>query len=559
MRGVLRELHISGLGVIEDLDLPLHPGLNVLTGETGAGKTMITVGLALALGARANASLVRDGAPAARVQALFDVGQAPSEVPNVLDGWVEDGEVLLARTIPAEGKGSARVGGQLATASALATLGPALVEVHGQGQTQRLLEPAVQTAFLDRYAGDQHLVALAAFRETHDALQDATAALERLRDAARDRERELDLLAYQVREIEAVSPAPGETERLVSEEARLGHVERLMESGGAAEAALAGDDGGAADALGLAARSLEEAGALDPEAHELAARGAALAVEVAELARDVRGYRESLAVDPERLQLLRERIGALKSLQRRYGDTDADVLSFMAEASRRLAELAGADERLAELGGTVEALTAERVARGGLVTAGREGAADRLAAALGAEFEELGMPGAVVEVGLDPLTPPGPSGAERVELRFAGGPDLAPHPLAKSASGGELSRTMLACRSVMADLDSVPTLVFDEVDAGIGGRAGLAVGRRLARLALDRQVLVVTHLPQIACFADRHVQVTKRGGTASAQALDDEARVHELSRMLAGLDRSESAISHAEELLVEARKVKANA
>jgi len=555
---VLRELHISGLGVIDDLDLPLHPGLNVLTGETGAGKTMITVGLALALGARANASLVRDGADAARVQALFEVDRV-SEARAVLDGWVDDGEVLLARTIPAEGKGTARIGGQLATASALATLGPVLVEVHGQGQTQRLLEPAIQTAFLDRYAGDRHLVALAAFRETHDALQTATAAVERLRDAARDRERELDLLAYQVREIEAVSPEPGESERLAGEEARLGHVERLMESGGAAEAALAGDDGGAADALGLAARALEEAGALDPEAGELAARGAALSVEVAELARDVRRYRESLAVDPERLQLLRERIGALKSLQRRYGETDADVLSFMAEASRRLAELAGADERLAELDETVEALTAQRVARAALVTAGRDGAAGRLATALGAELEELGMPGALVEVGLDPLTVPGPAGAERVELRFAGGPELALHPLAKSASGGELSRTMLACRSVMADLDLVPTLVFDEVDAGIGGRAGLAVGRRLARLALDRQVLVVTHLPQIACFADRHVQVTKRGGTASAQVLDDEARVRELSRMLAGLDRSESAISHAEELLVEARRVKATA
>lgn len=555
---MLRELHISGLGVIDDLDLPLHPGLNVLTGETGAGKTMITVGLALALGARANASLVRDGADAARVQALFEVDRV-SEARAVLDGWVDDGEVLLARTIPAEGKGTARIGGQLATASALATLGPVLVEVHGQGQTQRLLEPAIQTAFLDRYAGDRHLVALAAFRETHDALQTATAAVERLRDAARDRERELDLLAYQVREIEAVSPEPGESERLAGEEARLGHVERLMESGGAAEAALAGDDGGAADALVLAARALEEAGALDPEAGELAARGAALSVEVAELARDVRRYRESLAVDPERLQLLRERIGALKSLQRRYGETDADVLSFMAEASRRLAELAGADERLAELDETVEALTAQRVARAALVTAGRDGAAGRLATALGAELEELGMPGALVEVGLDPLTVPGPAGAERVELRFAGGPDLALHPLAKSASGGELSRTMLACRSVMADLDLVPTLVFDEVDAGIGGRAGLAVGRRLARLALDRQVLVVTHLPQIACFADRHVQVTKRGGTASAQVLDDEARVRELSRMLAGLDRSESAISHAEELLVEARRVKATA
>jgi DNA repair protein RecN (Recombination protein N) len=556
---VLRELHISGLGVIDDLDLSLHPGLNVLTGETGAGKTMITVGLALALGARSSSSLVRDGASAVRVQALFDVAEIEREARGTLDGWVEDDDVLLARTVPSEGKGSARIGGQLATVSALTSLGSALVEVHGQGQAQRLLEPSVQTAFLDRYAGDGHLVALAAYRETYESLRVTSSELDRLREAARDRERELDLLAYQVREIEAVMPERGESERLALEEARLGHAERLMELGGSAEAALTGDERGAADVLGLAAQALDEAGGLDPEAAGLAVRGSALAVEVAELARDVRAYRESLAVDPEGLQKVRERIAALRSLQRRYGESDAEVLAFMHEASRRLSELAGADERLAQLEESVEALTTQAGARASVVTAGRVDAANRLADAIGAELDELGMPGANVEVVLEALPRPGPSGAERVELRFAGGPDLPPAPLAKTASGGELSRTMLACRSVLADLDAVPTVVFDEVDAGIGGRAGLAVGRRLARLARDRQVLVVTHLPQIACFADRHVRVTKQRGIASVEVLDGAARVRELSRMLAGLDESESAVSHAEELLHEAEKVKATA
>ncbi len=556
---MLRELHISGLGVIDDLDLPLHPGLNVLTGETGAGKTMITVGLALALGARSSASLVREGAPAARVQALFDVTRASDDARVSLEAWAEEGDVLLARSVPIEGKGSSRIGGQIATASALATLGAALVEVHGQHQSQRLLEPAVQTAFLDRFAGEEHLVAVAVYREEFDALRATTTALERLRVAARDRERELDLLAYQVGEIEAVSPTADESARLAAEEARLGHVERLLEAGAEAETALRGDDGGAADALDIAARALDEAGALDMTVGELAARGSALAIEVAELARDVRAYRESLAADPDRLQQVRERVGALKALQRKYGETDADVLAYMGEASSRLAELAGADDRLAELDREARGLEDRVEAQAAVVTSGRTAAAGRLSTAIERELEELGMPGAVVRVALEALPAPGPAGAERVELRFASGPEMSPSPLAKAASGGELSRTMLACRSVLADLDDVPTLVFDEVDAGIGGRAGLAVGWRLARLARDRQVLVVTHLPQIACFADRHVRVTKELGTAAVEVLDDGERVRELSRMLAGLDESSSAVSHAEELLLEAEKVKATA
>ncbi|HEX7247527.1 MAG TPA: DNA repair protein RecN [Actinomycetota bacterium] len=550
---MLRALHISGLGVIDDLDLPLHPGLNVLTGETGAGKTMITVGLALALGARASAALVREGSSAARVQALFDVGDAP---PEPLGGWADEGELLLARTVSVEGRGMARVGGQLATSSVLASLAGSLVEVHGQHQTQRLLEASAQTAFLDRSAGEAHLVALGAYRETYDELRRVQAELERLREASRDRERELDLMAYQVREIEAVMPEVGESERLAAEEARLGHVERLLELGATAEAAIDDDDGGADAVLAQAARALESARSLDPGATELAARAAALAVEVSELGRDIRAYRDALAADPERLQAVRERLSSLKSLQRKYGETDADVLRFMEQASARLSELAGADDRLNELTAVAGELEGRAAERASVVSAGRRRAAGSLGDAIAAELDELGMPGAQVEVALEALASPGLQGAERVELRFASRPEVSAMPLSKTASGGELSRTMLACRSVLADLDDVPTLVFDEVDAGIGGRAGLAVGRRLAGLARDRQVLVVTHLPQIACFADRHVRVTKQGGTAAVEVLDDERRVAELSRMLAGLDESASAVSHAEELLAEAAGLK---
>ena len=287
---MLRELHISGLGVIDDLDLDLHAGLNVLTGETGAGKTMVTVGLALALGARADSSLVRDGAKAARVQARFDATESAAD-------WSEDGEVLLARSVSADGKSAARVGGQLATASTLADLGSSFVEVHGQHQAQRLLSSATQTGFLDRFAGDVHLVSLAAYRDTWERWRDARTALDALAAASRERERELDLLAYQVREIEAVDPRDGETDRLTTEEARLAHVERLLERSTEAEETLSGD-GSLGDAAAGAANALADAARLDPRAEGLAERARSLSTELAELARDVRDYREGLSADP---------------------------------------------------------------------------------------------------------------------------------------------------------------------------------------------------------------------------------------------------------------------
>jgi DNA repair protein RecN (Recombination protein N) len=548
---VLRELHISGLGVIDDLDLELHPGLNVLTGETGTGKTMVTVGLMLALGARAAASLVRQGARGARSQARFDA-------PAGTEEWAEDGELVLARSVGADGRGSARIGGQIATASSLARLGESLVEIHGQHRTQRLLGASAQTAFLDRFAGDPHLASVAAYRGVFDQLRRVSAELDALREDVRERERELDLLRYQVDEIRATAPAADETPHLSAEETRLSHVERLLELASSAETALS-DEGGVADAVGTVAASLDTGAGLDPGLAELSGRGSALAAEAAELAHDLRAYRESLSVDPERLQEVRERIAALRGLQRKYGATDREVLAFFERASERLDTLTGADDRLSGLEAEASALRGQALELARTITTGRQQAAPHLAAALREELEELGMPGARIQVHLEPQDEPGPLAAETVELRLAGGPGQPLEPLARSASGGELSRTMLACRSVLADLDQIPTLVFDEVDAGIGGEAGLAVGRRLARLAGGRQVMVVTHLPQIACFADRHVRVRKVDGRASVEVLEDGERVAELSRMLAGLSDSRGAVSHAAELLNEAARVRAGA
>jgi len=543
---VLLELHIAGLGVIDDLDLELHPGLNVLTGETGAGKTMVAVGLALALGGRASASLVREGSGRARVEARFRSPDTPATTE-----WTEDGELVLARMVGSDGRGSARIGGQIVPVSALGALAPDLVEVHGQNQAQRLLAAAEQTGFLDRFAGPEHVHAVERHRGVFERLRRVRRRLDELDREEREREREKDLLAYQVREIEAAAVAPGEAGSLRAEEGRLANAERLMDRAAQAEQAL-GAEGGAAESLAAAAGALRDAASMDPEARELSERLTAVAEEAADVSRDVRGWRERVRVDPARLAEVNERLHALAQLERKYGEGEEGVLAFLEEARTRLAALEGTAEERDSLEAEAETLEEERRGLAAGVTAAREEAAPRLAAALQGELQELGMPDVTVEVAVRASAEATQLGAERAELRFSGGTGQAALPLGKAASGGELSRTMLACRSVLADLDRVPTLVFDEVDAGIGGRAGLAVGRRLARLAAGRQVLVVTHLPQIACFADRHFLVAKERGTASVEVLDDAERIAEISRMLSGLPDSDAAATHAEELLAQA-------
>jgi DNA repair protein RecN (Recombination protein N) len=542
---VLRELHIAGLGVIEDLTLEPHPGLTVLSGETGAGKTLVASGLSLALGARANAQHVRSGSSAARIQARFDA------VPEA-EAWVEEGEVVLDRTVRADGRSSARIGGQIATVRALGDLGQRLAEVHGQHQSLRLLEPATQTGFLDRFAGADHLQAVERCRRESLAVRALREELAGVAADARDRARELDLLAHQIREISEVEPMPSETPTLELEAARLGHAERLQELTAAAIEAL-GAEGAATEALAAAAAGLGAAAELDGSARELAERAHGLAIEATELAREVRGYGGSLALDPGRLQAVRERIGALRALQRKYGADDEAVLAFRDDALERSERLTGSEERAATLEAEVAAAEATLGATARQVTQGRGNAAPRLRDALKEEIAALGMEQTRVEVSLQPAPQIGPAGAEVVQLSFAGGAGQPLAPLASVASGGELSRVMLACRSVLADLDEVHTLVFDEVDAGIGGTAGLAVGARLARLARTRQVIVVSHLPQIACFADLHVLIHKDAGHARVTPLDEEGRVAELSRMLAGMAESRHARSHAQELLAQAR------
>jgi DNA repair protein RecN (Recombination protein N) len=545
---VLRDLHITALGVIDDLELSFGPGVNVLTGETGAGKTMITVGLSLVIGRRASATLVRPGARGAMVQARFD--PTPGAEAG---GWAEDGEVIVSRTIAPDGRSTARIAGQMAPVSTLADVGAGLVEFHGQQEDVLLRSHAAQTAFLDRFAGASHVRALQAFEASFDRLLTAERRLAELSARERERARLADVLAHQVRELETAGLRPGQLAELESDESRLAHAERLLERAHAAEEAIAADDA-AGDRMRSAAAALAAIADLDPAAMPLAERVRAVAEEAVEAAHDVRAYRESVELDPARLEATRERIAAVRSVLRKYGDTEKEALAFLERTRRELADLEDSDREEGVLERHVASLRAQVRAALGAVSATRAEAAPRLASAIERELGELGLEGARIEIALAPYGQPTRSGAEHASFMFAGGHGQPTMPLSKVASGGELSRTMLACRTVLVDLDDVPTLVFDEVDAGIGGRAAVAVGRRLAELGRRRQVLVVTHLPQIAAFADRQIVVEKRDGSATARVVDGGERVAELSRMLSGLPQSEAAALHAEELLAEAAR-----
>ena len=529
---MLTELHVRDLGVIADAHLLLGAGMTVLTGETGAGKTLLVEAIELLLGGRADPVLVRPGAEEAWVEGRF---------------VVDDDEVVLARAVPASGRSRAYVDGRLAPVSALGDAGSALVDLHGQHAHQSLLSAARQRAALDDFGE----VDVRALDEVRTRVRDIDAVLAALGGDERARAREIDLLRFQVDEIDAARiDTPDEDERLAEEEDRLADATSHREAAAVAYAALT-DEGGASDAVGAAVAAAAGRGPLA----ELEQRLRALAADVAEAAADLRAAGEQLEDDPERLAAVRGRREQLRQLQRKYGESLAEVAAFADEARARLDELESHDRRAAALDRErVEALAAVAAAEAA-VGAARRAAAPRLAGAVEAHLRELAMPKARFEVVVGDDDP-----GDQVTFLLganAGEPAL---PLAKVASGGELARSMLACRLALRDAASggAPTVVFDEVDAGIGGAAARAVGSSLAALAGGLQVLVVTHLPQVAAFADHHVVVRKTehdGRTlAEATVLDEEARVAEVSRMLSGMPESETAREHAAELLGTARE-----
>jgi DNA repair protein RecN (Recombination protein N) len=572
---VIEEIRISSLGVIDESVLELGPGLNVVTGETGAGKTMLVTALGLLLGVRADAGAVRNGAKAARVEGIVAVGDAVAAQADEFGGEVEDGSLVLARQLSAEGRSRAFLGGASVPVSALQSLADLLVAVHGQSDQHRLLRAEAQRDAVDGFAGASVAALKQDYASAHLLLKQVEAELAEVVGAGRERAREADVLRLGLSEIEAVEPQSGEDASLAHEEARLGFADTLRAAAELAREALSADSDSpdALGAVGAARRALDSVREHDDEAGRLGDRIAEISYLLSDLAADVASYATGLETDPARLAAVSERRAALTALTRKYGETIDDVLAWAQVSAERLLDLDNSEERAAELREQRVHLRAELAELAAALSKARHEAATELASAVSAELKALAMPDARIEVRIGRTPDPDGleidgdtwrftgSGIDQMEILLAANTGSEPRPLHKGASGGELSRVMLAIEVVLAGTSPVPTFVFDEVDAGVGGKAAVEIGRRLAALARSSQVLVVTHLPQVAAFADRHVVVAKSSDgsvtTSGLEVLDDEGRVRELSRMLAGLEASENAMAHAQELLDVAQQARA--
>ncbi|PWW24463.1 DNA replication and repair protein RecN [Geodermatophilus normandii] len=570
--GRLTELRIRGLGAIDDVTLELGRGLTVVTGETGAGKTMVVTGLTLLFGGRADPGRVR-ATGRAGVEGRLEL---PAESPvwaRAADAGAEpddDGSLILARTVSAEGRSRAHLGGRSVPVGVVAELAEGLLAVHGQSDQLRLSRPAEQRNALDRYAGPAHLQLLETYRAAHTRWRELAADLDRRRGQARELAQTAEVLRHGLEEIEALAPEPGEDEALDAQAKRLGDADALRAAVDEARMALVGDVTGdlgaeglpqdATAALATAERAL--AGTDDP-ALVLLARDLADAVAVvSDVSVQLAGYVADLDADPARLAEVLDRRAAITALVRKYADPGeglAGVLAWAEDARGKLSALDVSDEALEALAAARDTARAEVDDLAARISAGRRAAADGFAAEVGAELAGLAMKSARVSFSVESHPDqPGPEGIDEVALLMAAHPGAPPRPVHRGASGGELSRVMLAIEVVFAGADPVPVMVFDEVDAGVGGQAAGEIGRRLARLARDHQVVVVTHLAQVAAFADTHLVVDKSPDTAAGvtatdiRAVDGEDRVRELARMLSGLSDSDTGQAHARELLAVA-------
>lgn len=567
---MLAEISISNLGVIRHASAELSPGLTVLTGETGAGKTMVVTGLRLLTGGRADASRVRSGADGAVVEGAFGTQALSEEARNAVSEIAsgagadadENGEYVVSRSVKATGRSSAHLGGRKVPAATLGDLAGHLLTIHGQNDQLRLMAPEQQLAALDRY--DPAIRArLDAYRDAYTAWRAASKDLKDRTEKRLELAQEVDRLQFAIEEIDAVAPQAGEDDELVATINRLQDVDALREAAETALVAIDGADavggvGGeedpASDLVGRAQAALE--GASDQELRDLGARLGDVAGVLSDVSAELGSYMGSLPSDPEELERLLQRQQEIKALTRKYAPDAAGVVAWREKAGARLARIDTSEGAVEKLKAKVAELERGMKQRAGALTKARVKAAAELGAAVTEELHGLAMPKAqlTVEVAEAPY---GRDGADAVEILLAPNASLDPKPLATSASGGELSRVMLALEVILSESSSGATLVFDEVDAGVGGRAAVEIGRRLARLARGNQVIVVTHLPQVAAYADTHLHVSKDVGdeavTSGVAVLDNEARIEELARMMAGMDDSDTGRAHAAELFARAQ------
>ncbi len=573
---MLSELIVENFALVEKVRLAFGPGLNILTGETGAGKSILLDALGMALGERTGSEAVRHGADKARVEAVFTIDESDTRVREALEAAgieTEDGVLLVARELSQTGKSLVRINGRPATVGMLKAIGDALVDIHGQHEHQSLLAVERHADILDAWGGPDILSLRAAVLEAHQAHQAAVRELAALQQDARERARTLDLLQFQRDEIDAAKPLPDEEDALIAERIRLSSSEKLFASASSAYTALhggGGDDGigikagrgggaslavassvGALDALTTAVTEIDHAARIDERLAPLL-ESLQNALYVAEdAARDVRDYRDQVEFNPERLEEIENRLDVLKTLRRKYGEDIAEVLRYREEIGARLETLENAEERIAALTEVVEKAGANLEARAAKLTKARQKAAKPFADAILKELADLAMTATRFSVAVEPRAPTG-RGADHVEFLLSPNPGEPLKPLAKIASGGEISRVMLAMKSILSRTLAVPTLIFDEIDTGIGGRTGTVLGEKLAALSHNGQVLCITHLPQIAARGASHFFIEKReqkGRTVvSVAPLAPDVRVHEIARMLGGAE-TEAVLQHAREML----------
>ncbi|MEJ5251283.1 MAG: DNA repair protein RecN [Chthonomonadetes bacterium] len=553
---MLVELDVEQIAIIDRLSLRFEPGLNVLTGETGAGKSILIDALSLALGERAEAEMLRAGAEHAQVTAVFDVSSSPHLPVRLQELGVtpEDGLLYLTRELFAGGRSQARINGRPVPVATLKAVGDLLVDLHGQHQHQSLFNLSEQMRFLDEWCGEKALELKAELSECVREIRALQRELSSLQADARERAHLLDLYTFQKQEIEQARLSPGEEEELVAEERRLAHAEKLFATAEAAYELLVAGEPSAVDLLAQAVRALEDVVPVDADLQPLVENLQNALYAVQDTASDLRSYRDRVEFNPERLNEVQERLHLIRTLKRKYGDTVEAVLDYLREVTEKMERLQGGEERAEEI--AQELARKERRAQemaGELSKLRREGAR-RFEQAVAQELSELAMPRARFEVRITPK-PLESDGADMVEFLIAPNPGEPPRPLSKIASGGELSRVMLAIKSVLAGIEGVPTLVFDEIDIGIGGRTAGVVGEKLHALSTQRQILCITHLPQIASRARLHLLIEKReseGRTVTAVTpIEGDARVREIARMLG--DTGESALRHAREMLESVR------
>jgi len=548
---MLKELIIKDFAIVDRLELRLGPGLSCLTGETGAGKSILVDAISVALGGKAGPEYMRPGKDAT-VEAYFDVSNLP-DVRSRLEelGLAQDGELIIRRVLAQSGRGRAYVNGSMANLAALQELGDRLVDIHGQHDHQSLLKVDAHTGLLDSYCslGDK----VEEYRVFYARLSEQKKKLEALKGLSRERAHRLDLLVFQKNEIDGAELVPGEEESLLSERNRLMHADRLKSLAGAALDGLKDSEASALSLIGDAVKAVREIASLAPEQTDCLKMLESAGVSVSEACAALRDFEGGLEADPERQSGVEARLDLTARLRKKYGESVEDVLEYRETIEAELATIENSEEEMDGLGSLIGRTEAELMTVGTELGRGRAEGAKGFAGKVEGELSGLGMGKARFEVKLDRLPAPGPKGLEKAEFMFSANPGEPPRPLSKVASGGELSRVMLALKVVLARADRVPTLVFDEVDSGVGGVTAGAVGRKLREAASGRQVLCITHLPQIASLAEEHFTVEKhvQGGrtTVRVKRLDKDVRVKEIARMLGGEAGSATASAHAEELV----------